>query len=195
MKTLYLGGSFNPIHHAHLICARAAAEAMGFDRILLLPSAVPPHKTNQRKLAGSADRLHMAELAVAGHALFAVSDLELRRSGPSYTIDTVRQLKANGESQVHWLIGADAVMQLPGWREPEALLHEVTFVVMDRPGTAVEFSRLPPAYRRLESHRVTVPQLDISSSEIRRRVQAGLSIDFLTPPAVVEFIGQRGLYR
>lgn len=195
MKTLYLGGSFNPIHHAHLICARAAAEAMGFDRVVLLASALPPHKATQRDIADPAMRLRMAELAVAGNARFAVSDLELRRSGPSYTIDTARQLKAEGESRVYWLIGADAAMQLPTWREPEALLREVTFVVMDRPGTTIDLSRLPPAYRILENHRVTVPQLDISSSEIRRRVQAGRPIDFLTPPAVVDFIARQGLYR
>src|SRR5215210_7294765 len=98
MRTLCFGGSFNPIHHGHLLCARAVAEREGFDRVELIPSAQPPHKAGTAfDMAPAEDRLAMCRLAIEGTKLFAVNDIELRRSGPSYTVDTARQLKAQGD--------------------------------------------------------------------------------------------------
>src|SRR3954469_12040258 len=104
MARLWFGGSFNPIHHAHLICARAAAEARGMERVVLVPTYQPPHKLLTAEIAAAEDRLAMCHLAAAGSDLFEVSDVELERGGPSFTIDTVRELKRQGHPEVHWLI-------------------------------------------------------------------------------------------
>src|SRR5947209_979886 len=122
MATLYFGGSFNPIHHGHLICSRAIAEARSFNRVCLMPSARPPHKQNAVNMAGSADRLAMCRLAIAEDRLFEVDDLELKRDGPSYTIETVRELARTTTEKVNWLIGADMLLFLPHWHRPDDLL-------------------------------------------------------------------------
>jgi len=194
MKTVCLGGSFNPIHYGHTRCARAAALAGGFSRVLLVPAAQPPHKPADANLAAADHRLAMCGLAVATDHLFEVSNIETRRKRPSYTIDTARELKKQGMSTVHWLIGADMLNFLPKWREPEALLNEVNFLVMARPGYQFDWDAIGPAYAKLRANVVAVPAIDISSTEIRRRVAAGESIDGLTPPAVVEYIRTHRLY-
>jgi nicotinate-nucleotide adenylyltransferase len=194
MPALCLGGSFNPIHHAHLICARAAAEAVGLSRVLLIPSRQPPHKIVGTDLASAEDRLAMCRLAVAGDSFFEVSDIEVNRDGPSYTIDTVRQFKAGGWPEVHWLIGADMVRILPQWHEPLSLIREARLILMARPGWSFDWDTLPPAYRPLQANVVPAPLLDISATAIRQRVRAGRPIDYLTPEPVVRYIRERQLY-
>lgn len=194
MNALCVGGSFNPIHNAHLTCAAAVIDKKGFEKAVLIPSAQPPHKVGH-ELASPADRLAMCRAAVAGDVRFAVDDLELRRSGPSYTIDTVRELKRRGWPAVSWMIGADMLLYLPKWHEAEALVREVNFVVVARPGWTIDWSILPPAFRSLHANVVEAPLMDISATEIRRRVRAGESIADLTPPAVAQYIADRGLYR
>jgi nicotinate-nucleotide adenylyltransferase len=195
MAKLFFGGSFNPIHLAHLICARSAAEQTGADRVVLVPSAQPPHKPKTADLAPASHRVKMCQLAVAGCENCDVNDLETTRAGPSYTIDTARELARRGEGPVRWLIGADMLANLPKWHQPEALLEEVEFVVMARPGWTFEWDALPPPYRKLRERVVQTPLIDISATEIRRRVAAGLPIDFLTPEPVVRYIRETGLYR
>jgi len=195
MKTLCLGGSFNPIHHGHLICARAAAEARGFERVLLIPSGHPPHKPDDPELAAPEHRLRMCQLAACATASFDVADLELFRSGPSFTIDTAQELRRRqGFDAVHWLIGADMVNFLPKWHQPLQLMKEVKFIIMARPGASIDWSQLPPEYQHLRSNVVAVPQIDISATELRRRIRASLPIDFLTPPSVVDYIRNNTLY-
>ncbi|HMB95036.1 MAG TPA: nicotinate-nucleotide adenylyltransferase [Tepidisphaeraceae bacterium] len=199
MKTLCLGGSFNPIHHGHLICARSVAESDGFDKILLIPSRQPPHKP-QNELADASDRLTMCRLAiesanVVGSVSFEISDIEINRPGPSYTIDTVRQMQKLGMPQVYWLIGADMLNFLPKWHQPAALLREANFVIIERPGIAIEWNALPAEFIPLKKNLVQAPRIDISSSDIRRRIAMSHSIDYLTPPAVVAYINAHGLYR
>jgi len=195
MATLWFGGSFNPIHNAHLICARAVAERGGFDRIILVPSAQPPHKPGSTDLAAPEHRLAMCRLATAGDPLFDVDDLELRRSGPSYTIDTVLELKRRGEKQVNWLIGADMLAILPQWHRPEDLIREANLILMARPGWRFDFASLPPAFRHLEKNIIEAPLIDISATEIRRRMRDGRSIRYLVPEAVERYIRERDLYR
>jgi nicotinate-nucleotide adenylyltransferase len=195
MPDLWFGGSFNPIHHAHLICARAAAERAGFERVVLVPSAVSPHKINDSAMASAGDRYEMCRRAIENIAGFAVSDIEMTLPTPSYTLQTVRDLKRRGIAQINWLIGGDMVLFLPQWRQPLDLLQEANFVVMGRPGWKLDWSSLPPEYRRLQQNVVEAPQIDISASEIRKRIAAGQPIDYLTPPAVCEFIRNHGLYR
>lgn len=195
MQTLCFGGSFNPIHHGHLICARVVAEAGGFDRVLLIPSAQPPHKPRQDDIAPAEARLAMCRLAIGADPLFAVDDLELSRGGPSYTLDTVRALRARGWSKVHWLIGADMLNYLPNWHQPEQLLSEVQFVVMARPGHALQWDRLPSAFHGLKQQVVAAPLIDISATQIRERARSGRSIRYLVPETVAEYVAQHKLYR
>ncbi len=197
MRFLCFGGSFNPIHNGHLVCARATAEALGYDRVILIPAAHPPHKVAGAEFAEPEHRLEMCRLATTLEPqLFEVDDIELHRPPPSYTIDTVRQLRqVRNWKEVHWLIGADMLMYLPKWRDPEALLRETQFVVMRRPGTEIAWSALPPAYSQLRRHVAETPLLDISSTDIRRRVATGKSVEYLVPPGVAGYVREHGLYR
>ncbi|MCC6423631.1 MAG: nicotinate (nicotinamide) nucleotide adenylyltransferase [Phycisphaerales bacterium] len=195
MPRLCFGGSFNPIHHGHLLCARAAAERLGFEGVLLIPTAQPPHKPDQTQLAEAKDRLEMCRLAVAGDNFFSVSDLEMTRSGPSYTLDTIRQLKSNGWGTVSWLIGADMLNYLPKWHRPLEIIQEANLVVMARPGWQFDWGKLGSPYQNLRQNVVEAPLIDISATACRGRVAAGLSIAYLTPPAVCQYIADNGLYR
>src|SRR5688572_30394587 len=152
MRKLCFGGSFNPVHHAHLICARAVAEAKGFERVVLIPSALPPHKLQQTDLAAPNHRLEMCRLAAAADPLFGVNDVELRRAGPSYTLETAREFRRQGWSHVAWLIGADMVPILPSWHRPYDLLREVELVVMARPGWSLNWESLPEPLRPLAAN-------------------------------------------
>jgi nicotinate-nucleotide adenylyltransferase len=199
-RQLCLGGSFNPIHDGHLRSAKAAAEARGFDGVLLIPSAQPPHKPDATNLAPAADRLNMTRLAAEfvnaqnPPVRFDVDDLEIRRAGPSYTIDTARDLRRRGWPQVWWLIGADMLNYLPKWHQADQLLHEVDFLVMARPGFQLLWDQLPPHFQKLRDNVVTVPAIDISATDIRRRIREGQSIEGLTPPPVIEYIHAHQLY-
>jgi nicotinate-nucleotide adenylyltransferase len=195
LPTLYFGGSFNPIHHGHLICARAVAEAGGYGRVALVPTGQPPHKPISPELASGFDRLEMCQLAISGSPVFEVNSSELSRPGPSYTIDTIRQISAAVSMPVNWLIGADMLLYLPKWHRAAELLREVHFVVMARPGWTLDWTLLPPEFRGLRDNVVQAPMIDISATDIRRRVAAGASIEYLTPPAVRNYIQERGLYR
>ena len=198
MPTLCFGGSFNPVHFGHLRCAQAVAKTAGYDRVVLIPSGQPPHKQQVRdrnELAPAADRLAMCRLAIAASPLFVLSDIETRHPGPSYTIDTAQRLRQEGFEEIHWLIGADLLLYLPKWHRPRDLLREVHFVVMARPGWTIEWDAVPVEFRHLREHLVEVPPIDISSSEVRRRVRKGEPIDQLVPASVARYIAERGLYR
>lgn len=194
MAELYFGGSFNPIHHGHLICSRAVAEARGFERVILMPTFLPPHKPGSADLAEARDRRKMCQLATSGSPLFEVSDVEIARGGPSYTLDTARQLAQTHGGKIHWLIGADMLLYLPKWHRPLELLAEVHFVIMARPGWSIDWQTLPSEYRHLKANVVEAPRIDISASDVRRRIAARQSIDYLTPPAVCRYIHDRSLY-
>ena len=195
LATLCFGGSFNPIHYGHLRTSAAVAHRAGYGRVLLIPSAQPPHKPNSADLAAPPDRLAMCQLAAAEQpGLFQVSDLEIQRPGASYTIDTARELRSRGEKNINWLIGADMLRILPKWHRAQDLLREVNFVIMARPGWEFDWDSLPLEFRHLKDHVVEAPQIDISATEIRRRVGAGESIEGLTPPSVVRYLKEHNLY-
>jgi nicotinate-nucleotide adenylyltransferase len=195
MSTLCFGGSFNPIHNGHLTCARTVATELDFRRVLLIPSGLPPHKPAAADLAAAEHRLAMCRIVASADSLFHVTDLEIRRRGPSYTIDTVRQLEREGLTKVNWLIGADMLNFLPMWHEPNQLLKEVNFIVIARPGFAFEWASLPEEFQVLREHVVEAPLVDISATDIRRRVRAGESIAGLVPEGVAAYIDQHQLYR
>ncbi len=194
-EKICFGGTFNPIHHGHLVCARAAAEAVGAKTVVVFPTGLPAHKPTETQLAPPLDRLEMCRLAIAGVPGFKLDDREVRRAGPTYTIDTARQLRQDGWTEVVWLIGADMLNTLPSWHQADQLLSEVRFLVMARPGTNFAWSSLPPAFQALRENVVQVPQIDISGTEIRRRASAGLPIDYLCPPAVCRYIADHRLYQ
>jgi nicotinate-nucleotide adenylyltransferase len=203
MPILHFGGSFNPIHKGHLEVAQAVARARQFDHVNLIVSADPPHKSRPtgsgQELAASTDRLAMCRLATEADPLFSVDDIELHRTGPSYTLDTVRQLRRRDEisadEAVYWLIGGDSVSQLPRWHEAETLVREVEFVIAARPGFIFDWNALPPAFRQLRDHVVEAPLIDISATEIRRRVRMGKSLRGLVAPGVEVYIHAHQLYR
>jgi len=199
---LLFGGSFDPIHHGHLIVARAAAEQLGVERVVLIPSARPPH-TLDRQLTLARLRVRLCELAVADDPLFAVDDWETRQSGPNYTLLTVHHFRERlgPEPALYWLIGADSLAELHTWYRVPELVEACMLVTVARPG--VDLSRLPQLERlltpaqldRLRAHVLSTPRIEISASDIRARLRAGRSIRYLVPEAVRAEIERLGLYR
>jgi nicotinate-nucleotide adenylyltransferase len=201
-KLLLFGGSFNPIHHGHLIVSRFAAEHLGCTRVILVPSAAPPHKQDQ-PLAPAADRVAMCHLAVADDPQFDLSDWETQQPGPNYTLHTIRHFQAvlGPAAELHWLIGMDSLHELGAWHRANELVEACTIVTAARPGfappersvLAERFS--PPQIDRLLVHVVEGPRIDIAGTDIRARVRAGRSIRYLVAEAVRDYIQQHGLYR
>ncbi len=198
-----LGGSFDPIHYGHLISARSCAEQLGLNRIVLIPSAVPPHKRGETMTEG-AHRLEMARRAVEGDELFEVTDVEFQRSGPSYTIDTVAEIRRRGiggPGEMCWLIGADTLPELHTWHRAAELVQQVRIVTVVRPGWSsppradlAKWAGEEAAVRLLRDC-VTTPAIGISATEIRDRVRTGKSIRYLVPEPVRSYIDATGLYR
>ncbi len=199
---LLYGGSFNPVHHGHLIVARYIAEYLGVAQCVLVPSASPPHKPADG-LAPASDRVAMCRLAVAGDRQFEVSDWELTQPGPNYTINTIRHFRTalSAGAQVFWLIGMDTLPELETWYHAAELVELCTIVTAARPGCAApETARLLQAFSadqaaRLLRHIVPSPEIQIAGREIRARVAAGRSIRYLVPEPVRQYIERRGLYR
>lgn len=193
-RWLCLGGSFNPIHVGHLICARSAAEIGGFDGVRLVPAAANPHKGSV-ELAAADERLLMCQLAVAGDLFFEVDPIELSRPGPSYTIDTANAFLARGEREVHWLIGTDHVARLHQWHRFDELVSRVRLVLMRRAGEPLNVNGLDPRVRAIVEAIVEVPQIEIRATAIRARVRSGRSVEHLVPTAVARHIESRNPYR
>ncbi len=183
------GGTFDPPHLGHLIVASDVCLGLELDRLLFIPAAVPPHK--QALVEASAkQRLAMVRAAIQGDPRFQADDLELRRAGPSYTVDTLRALHERFPgSELYFLLGADALREIHTWREPEEIARLARLVVFARGGEAAQ------GQSRLPVRSVPVTRVDISASEIRHRVRAGVCIRYLVPEAVREIIEREKLYR
>ena len=193
-----LGGTFDPIHMGHLITAEIVRVSAALDEIIFIPAARPPHKENKGE-APAEDRLLMVQCAVEGNPAFSVSDIELRREGPSYTVDTIAALSEQlGDAELFFITGADAMNDLYRWHDPVRLLHSCTFIVAARQGVELDESRLAEQFSPEQRSRIRIvptPHLEISSTVIRARVRAGRSIRYLVPRAVELYIEERGLYR
>lgn len=195
------GGSFNPIHHGHLIAARSVAETLGIGRAILIPSASPPHKTGG-DLAGAEARLDMVRLAVEGEPGFDVSDVEIRRSGPSYTIHTVEHFRqhTDPDTQLCWIIGADTLPELHTWYRIEEIVEACRIVTAVRPGfdepDLASLAGVLPEHQIKALHEgiLQTPRIDISATQIRRRLRAGQSIRYLVPESVEQYIREHGIY-
>lgn len=183
------GGSFDPVHHGHLLVALAACEELGLDRLYFIPAAQSPFKP-QSQPAPANERVRLLRLALAGQTHYEIDEQELKRGGVSYTIDTVKDYvrRFPGE-ELYYLIGADHIALLPKWRSAEELAKLVHFVVIPRPGEAV--ATLPAPFRQ---HTLTGFALAVSSSQIRARIKAGWTIEPLVPAAVAECIRNNRLY-
>ncbi|CAN5186224.1 nicotinate-nucleotide adenylyltransferase [soil metagenome] len=193
-----LGGTFDPPHLGHLWLATLAADAIGLDRVLFMPAAQPPHKSGQI-VTRATDRLLMTRLAITGDPALELSAIEMERPGPSYTIDSVDELeRAHPDAKLFLIMAADSLGQIDTWREPDRLLERIEWLVGPRPGSAMpDRSALEDRFGAVASriHLLEGPSLDVSSSDIRRRVAAGHAIRYLVPRGVEELIVERGLYR
>lgn len=187
MRLGVYGGAFDPPHLGHLVAASGACDALGLDLLLWIPSAVHPLKA----VRTAADvRLRMVRAAIHDDPRFAWDDLELRRRGPSYTVDTLRELRAREPgAELFFITGADNLAELPRWREPDEIARLARLAVVSRAGETV------PAHAPYPAVAVPVTRVDVSSTEIRRRVAAGLSIRYLVPEAVRALIEHERLYR
>jgi len=196
------GGTFNPIHLGHLAVARAALGELGLEKLVLVPSARPPHKTG-RPLAPDEDRLAMCRLALAAASdpRLEVSDVELCSDGPSFTVRTLRRFREQySQAEIIFLIGADMLRDFHLWRSFEEILQLARIVTMPRPGVQLadltELRRAlgDAAVERLLADLLATPLVDVSSTEIRRRVKAGQPIDDMVPPDVARYIADHRLY-
>ena len=213
-----LGGTFNPIHNGHLAIARQAREALALDRVVLIPTGDPPHKPHEN-LAPAKDRYEMVRLAIEADASLSISDIDVRRSGKSYSIDTVRLLQEEfgAGAQLYFLIGLDAFLEFPTWRDPETLLTLCSFVVLSRPGLLFQTLSTMPMIPRLpqaslmdldtgRSQRLDVAigsqsliclrlaPSNVSASDIRARIAQGTPTANLLPPVVESYILQHHIY-
>lgn len=197
MRLGILGGTFNPPHLGHLVCAQEAHLQLQLDEVLLIPTHTPPHKL-LRDDPGPGHRLELCRLAVGSDERFAVSDLEVRRDGPSFTVDTLEELHAIvQDSDLYLILGGDIATGLSRWREPERVLSLSTLAVVDREGTpraAIE-AALDHLSGGERVHFFTMPQIAISSTLVRRRLQARQSVRYLVPDAVIDYIERHQLYR
>ena len=199
MRVAILGGTFNPPHLAHVLCASEAADQLGLDRVILMPVFAPPHKEAPED-PGPEVRLELCALAAAGDERLEVSRQEIDRGGASYTVDTLRELHArHPEHELTFIVGGDMAVSLPTWKEPRTVLQLATLAIAERSGALRRdvTERLTAEFGEDVSERLTffdMPRMDISSSEIRGRVAAGRTIRYLVPDAVAEHIAERGLY-
>lgn len=190
-----LGGTFDPVHVAHLVLAEQARDQLALDQVLFIPAGDPWRK-GHRAITPAEHRLKMLRLAIEGNDAFAISDVELRREGPTYTADTLEALAGERLDDAFWFIlGADALADLPNWREPERIVKHAMLAVAPRDVREVDAAELniPALVGRLQLF--DCPRLAISSTEIRERVAAGRSIRYLVPDAVANYIEKHGLYR
>ncbi|MHA2609302.1 MAG: nicotinate-nucleotide adenylyltransferase [bacterium JZ-2024 1] len=196
MKIGLMGGTFNPIHYGHLLVAEEAREEFHLEEIWFIPSGCPPHKRHD-ELASAQDRLYMCQLAIEGIPYFRVISIEIESGVTSYTYNTLRVLnQQNPGNEWFFITGLDAILELPTWHHAEELLDMAHFVAVSRPGHKIEeLSRVFSEEQRKKILTLNIPYLDISSSEIRRRVRFRRSIRFLTPEPVRQFILSKGLYK
>jgi nicotinate-nucleotide adenylyltransferase len=185
------GGTFDPPHLGHLLLAECARETLALERVVFVPARVPPHKAPGR-VTPAATRVRLLKAALAGTG-FALSTLELSRPGPSYTIDTLEAMRRRHEgAELVLLLGADSLLDLPAWREPDAILALARLAVATRPGFPV--GRIAARVRRRVTFLPNLP-IDVASSDLRARVARGKSIRFLVPARVERLVATLGLYR
>lgn len=191
------GGTFDPIHIGHLAAVEDAAASLGLDRVLFVPNRIPPHKQNI-DVSPAEHRIAMVELSIADNFRFEMSLIEFERDGPSYTLDTLRALREEvPEDDMVFLAGCDALDALHTWHEPETLLGEFSVVIMDRPTQSpLNWTAVEAHFPHIREHVrvVSIPQLQISGDDIRRRVREGRPIKYYVVPEVERYVRAHHLY-
>ncbi len=184
-----MGGTFDPIHHGHLVAASEVAQSFDLDEVVFVPTGIPYQKD---KVTESEHRYLMTVIATASNPRFTVSRVDIDRDGPTYTIDTLRDLKtARPDAELFFITGADAIAQIIGWRDHEELWDLAHFVAVSRPGHVLSTEGLPSD----DVSQLEVPALAISSTDCRARVRAGNPVWYLVPDGVVQYIAKHHLYR
>jgi nicotinate-nucleotide adenylyltransferase len=187
-----MGGTFDPIHHGHLVAASEVADFFDLDEVVFVPTGQPWQK-DDRKVSPAEDRYLMTVIATASNPRFSVSRVDIDRPGETYTIDTLRDLRAERgpAAEFYFITGADALARMISWRDAEELFTLAHFVGCTRPGHQLSMTDLPDSRVSL----VEIPALAISSTECRERVRGGHPIWYLVPDGIVQYISKRGLYR
>ncbi len=192
------GGTFDPIHHGHLVAAEEVWHELKLDRVLFVPAGTPPHKRNQ-PVTPVHHRLAMVELAIASNPHFALSRVDVDRPGPSYTVDTVALLREElgPEAEIFFVMGMDSLAEIATWHQAQRLVELCRLAVVDRPWYQVDMAALEAAIPGIVDRVILVhiPGLAISSTDIQQRVHSGRSIKYLVPAAVEEYIHAHGLYK
>ncbi len=188
MKIGILGGTFNPIHIGHLILAEEMREKLGLDRVVFVPTYLAPHKDNT-ETADAVSRYQMVRSAIAANRYFSVSDVEIQRKGPSYTIDTIKEFRKKfGKAGLYFITGSDLLTYLDEWKDLNQIIRMVKFVVATRPGYPL--ANIPSYIRTVD-----IRAVDISAFEIRRCIRQGRSFRYLVPESVFEYISKNKLYK
>jgi nicotinate-nucleotide adenylyltransferase len=187
MKIGILGGTFNPIHIGHLILAEEARENLGLDKIIFVPTFLPPHKDNS-DIAPASDRLAMVKIAIRGNKYFSVSEIEIKRDGRSFTIDTLKEFKKEySQEELYFIIGSDLLKYLDEWKDLAEIIKLVKFVVVTRPGYPLENI---PSYIKT----MAIRAVDVSAFQIRECIRQNKSFRYLVPEAVYKYIIKKRLY-
>ncbi len=186
------GGTFDPIHNAHLLIAECAREALGLDLVYFAPAAIPPHKQKGRIISPGPHRLAMLERAIEGNDHFASLAWELERQTVSYTVETLEYLQQHHEpSTLYLILGGDSLRDFPTWRDPERIGELAQIAAIQRPGHRLSAD----VAARFQYHEIPAPMMEISSTDIRERIQRGASVRYRLPDQVIDYIEQHGLYR
>jgi len=201
-KIILFGGTFDPVHLGHTTVAAAAVELVGAEKLIFIPAKRSPLKSPP-PIASDRDRLKMVSLAIADSEKFDVDDYELQKTGPSYTLDTIRYFKSNcaADDLIYWLLGADSINELPRWYKITDLIDECNLCTMRRPGSDLpDFTKFEDVWGRrrvekLQKDIIQTPLVDISSTEIRKRLTAGEDVSEMLAPAVADYIKSRRLYQ
>lgn len=189
-----MGGTFDPIHLGHLVAAECARETASLDEVWFMPTYVSPHKSHS-PLASAAQRLTMIKLAIEGNPYFHICDWEMKKGGVSYTLDTITSLRQQYPNiQWAWIIGSDMVAHLPQWHRIDELMVQIRFIGLRRPACKWEPDNLPASWKARLMEGV-MPQMDISSANIRRQLATGRSVRYVVPDRVRQYIARWGLYR
>jgi nicotinate-nucleotide adenylyltransferase len=199
MRLGILGGTFDPVHFGHLLLAETCRQQLGLSQVRLIPAGQPPHKPQQKITDGHA-RADMLSFAVAGYPEFIVDRREIRRNGPSWTVETLTELHSEfPDAELFFLMGADSVQSILTWREPQRIAELAWIVACNRPGceplTDEEIARDFDSGIAKRIVNVSIPGTDLSATELRDRVRRGIGLRFMTPRAVEAYIEQNGLYR